>query len=95
MKFLFSFFILAWMAFVSCYNEYEANITFRTFNSECYEFYSTLDNNDTLLANCDPKGNYTVVVHGYGESINSIWPRSLIKEYLNARSGCVFFMDYQ
>lgn len=94
MKFLVCSFILAWVTFVSCVNEYETNIIFRTYNSEKAEFSSTFDDNDTLLEKCDPMGNYTVVVHGWRESINSIWPKSLIEEFRNTRGGCVFFMDY-
>lgn len=75
-------------------NLYETNIIFRAFNSNGVQFNSTFSNNATLLANCNPSENYTVVVHGWGESIQSIWPMSVIENFLAARAGCVLFMDY-
>lgn len=94
MKLLLTFVIICSQSLVSYANEYETNIIFRTFNANGVEFNSTFDDNVTLLANCQPADNYTIIAHGWTESINSIWPRSLIAEFLKARAGCVFFMDY-
>jgi len=43
---------------------------------------------------CDPNGNFSIVVHGWLESINTTWANSTVFNLLQYRGGCVFFMDY-
>lgn len=74
--------------------QFADNIFFTTFATNGNIFNSTLNNNDTFLENCDVNGNLTVVVHGWRESINTEWTHDLIYNFLNAREGCVVFMDY-
>ncbi|XP_063701819.1 phospholipase A1-like [Culicoides brevitarsis] len=74
--------------------EYKDHIIFRVFSSNGVEFNDTFENNQTLLENCNPTENFTIIVHGWTESINCNWAPSLIQEFLTARRGCVFFMDY-
>lgn len=77
-------------------NEQHNRIIFRGFNTNGSQFILTSgdDSNGTLLENCDPMGNYTIIVHGYTESVTTFWVSSMINNILNARGGCVLFMDY-
>lgn len=43
---------------------------------------------------CDLSGNFSVVVHGWTESINTPWAEQMISHLLEFRGGCLFFMDY-
>lgn len=74
----------------------ENSVIFREFNASGSNF--TLDNGDddnvTLLTNCDPSENYTIIVHGYLESYSTLWVKDVIDNFLEARGGCVLFMDY-
>jgi hypothetical protein len=50
---------------------------------------------DSLEAlGCDSSGNTSFVVHGWLESVERPWARPLVKEFLDLRGNCVFFMDY-
>lgn len=74
--------------------QYETNIIFYGFASNGSKFTTTFTDNDTLLEFCDPSENYTVVVHGWTESILSLWVAPLVANFNGTRHGCVFFMDY-
>lgn len=43
---------------------------------------------------CDPKGNFSMIVHGWKEHINTTWVNTTVSRLLKHRGGCVFFMDY-
>jgi len=74
--------------------EYELKITFYTFNINGFIFNSTFDDNTTLINSCSVSGNFTFIIHGWRESINSTWPNATIGNFSSFRGGCVFFMDY-
>lgn len=48
----------------------------------------------TLQQRCDPNGNFSMVVHGWMENIDTQWVSTMITQLLKHRGGCVFFMDY-
>lgn len=51
--------------------------------------------NKTLTSQgCDPSGKFSIVVHGWTESITRGWVPDLISNLTFYRGGCVIFMDY-
>jgi hypothetical protein len=64
-----------------------------SFHSTNNSFVSTFENNLKDFQ-CDPDGDFAFVVHGWEESIDSLWPMSLIRKLTYYRGGCVIFMDY-
>ena len=74
--------------------KYEKNIIFYTINSKGDWMKSNFNNNDTLLAHCNASENWSMIIHGWRESVNSTWPKAMIGNFSQARGGCVFFMDY-
>lgn len=75
-------------------NSFENNIIFRGYNDIGFEFNSTSSDNATLLQACSISKNITIIVHGWGESILSVWTQAIIANFTSVRGGCVFFMDY-
>lgn len=74
---------------------FENNIIFYVYNVDGYQFNSTFSNNATLLEACsNGTKNVTIIVHGWGESINSVWTKAMIGNFSISRGGCVLFMDY-
>lgn len=73
---------------------FDENIVFYVYNASGYQFSSTLSNNDKLLETCNVSSNITIIVHGWGESIESVWTKAMIGNFTSARGGCVLFMDY-
>lgn len=43
---------------------------------------------------CDTDGNFTLIVHGWLESIDSGWVQETVSQLITHRGGCIFFMDY-
>lgn len=43
---------------------------------------------------CDPNGKFAFVIHGWEESIKSVWVMDTIRNLTFYRGGCVIFMDY-
>ncbi|XP_055589193.1 uncharacterized protein LOC129741478 [Uranotaenia lowii] len=43
---------------------------------------------------CNPKNNFTVVVHGWKESAKKAWVLPMLANFSSHRGGCVLFMQY-
>lgn len=69
--------------------EYKIN----SFHRFSQQYVSTFDNT-SLLQSCDPSANFSIIVHGWGESVNTPWVPITVNSLLKFRGGCVFFMDY-
>lgn len=64
-----------------------------TYFSTGKSFNSTF--NQTLKSQgCDPSGKFSIIVHGWSESITRGWVPNLISNLTYFRGGCVIFMDY-
>ena len=74
--------------------QYEGNITFYVINSNGDWMTSNYTDNSTLLTHCNASENWSMIIHGWRESVNSTWPKAMIGNFSQARGGCVFFMDY-
>lgn len=74
--------------------QYEQNIIFYGYTSNGSQFITNFSDNDTLLELCDPSENYTIVVHGWTESVLALWVHPLVQNFNETRHGCVFVMDY-
>lgn len=57
------------------------------------EFVTTFDDNLTERG-CNSSEKVAVIVHGWGESIETNWVNDLIKNLREYRGGCIIFMDY-
>lgn len=91
-------FIFYWTFIADCKvssdNEYETNIKFYVWNGQGPSIISDWQNNQTLLDYCGPMGSFTILVHGWRESVAAPWVSGMVSNFLAARGGCVFFMDY-
>lgn len=74
--------------------DYEANINFKVHKQGKPDFISTFSNNETLLTNCYPNEPYTIIVHGWRETVEAPWAPLMISGFQTARGGCVVWMDY-
>lgn len=43
---------------------------------------------------CDPKGFFSIIVHGWLESFNTEWVQDLVSNLTEFRGGCIIVMDY-
>lgn len=88
-------FIVALIVRVKSDNEYEKNIKFYVWNGNGSSIESNWQNNQSLLNFCGPTvGNFTIIVHGWRESVAAPWTSGIVTNFLAVRGGCVFFMDY-
>lgn len=61
--------------------------------SPSHRFISTF-NTSIDDQGCDPNDNFTMIVHGWTEGIQTPWVGVLVEKFLRHRGGCVFVMDY-
>lgn len=52
------------------------------------------NNNDVLMKNCPPSGNWTFIIHGWGQNRLFFWILRATRNFLRERGGCVFVVDY-
>jgi len=43
---------------------------------------------------CPLTGNFTLLIHGWTESVSRYWVAPMVSSFLEARGDCVLFMDY-
>lgn len=58
------------------------------------ESYISTPNNSHADINCDPHGKFAFVIHGWTESIETLWVMDTVRNLTHYRGGCVIFMDY-
>lgn len=95
MKFLLKIIFLAISMASTITAQYESNIVFQTYASDGSTFQSTFTNNDTLLEKCNVAEHITIIIHGWIQSLESLWTKDLIGNFSTVRKGCVIFMDYR
>lgn len=56
--------------------------------------FNSSSNESLSERGCNPKGNFSVIVHGWLESWKTEWVQDLISNLTVYRGGCIIFMDY-
>lgn len=49
---------------------------------------------DLATLDCSTNGNYSMIVHGWWESIKTPWVMDMVEKLASHRGGCILFMDY-
>ncbi|CAG9808811.1 unnamed protein product [Chironomus riparius] len=81
------------VSIIAVFGDFEDSITFTAFTKDGDNFVSTFDDNLTERG-CNSSEKVAVVVHGWGESMETNWVNDLIKNLREYRGGCIIFMDY-
>lgn len=80
------------MSLINTFLLKELNLNSNYFSTD-KSFNSTF--NQTLQSQgCDTSGKFSIVVHGWQESITRGWVPNFISNLTLFRGGCVIFMDY-
>lgn len=64
------------------------------FSRSTNESFMSTPNNSLSDFDCDPYGKFAFVIHGWTESIDTLWVMDTVRNLTYHRGGCVIFMDY-
>ncbi|XP_055634469.1 hepatic triacylglycerol lipase-like [Toxorhynchites rutilus septentrionalis] len=70
-------------------------VFFSVFQSDQNRWIPLTDNDaDFVHNNCDPKGDFAIIVHGWREGYLSEWVNDVASNFSTYRGGCVMLMSY-
>lgn len=87
----------AWLWLVNCFPldvDFEQNVVFHVTTKDRHTFVLAANDTTELVKNCAPSGNWTFIIHGWGQNRNFFWIQRATRNFLAARGGCVFVVDY-
>ncbi|XP_055539950.1 lipase member H-like [Wyeomyia smithii] len=76
-------------------NVITGTVKFYIYNKQLERLVELSNNNSDFASNgCNPTEEFTVVVHGWREGINTEWVNEMMPNMTAYRGGCIMFMSY-